>query len=150
MFILYFTFVISKHKCAFAVWNPITSANSNELECLQQKFGALFFKHFFLKIHYIYDYALEKLRKKTYFRLSLTQDYLGSKFCPSLLEPVGLRVPARYIRDFSVFNACSSTKSCPARHAAAAEVICKDVDVFGIQTVSLNYILQLYTLIINY
>jgi hypothetical protein len=30
--------------------------------------------------------------------------YSGSKFCPSLLETVGLQFPAWYIRDFRLFN----------------------------------------------
>jgi hypothetical protein len=48
------------------------------------------------------------------------------------LEIVGLRVPARYIRDFSLFNVCPSCKNCPsAGCASAADVVCKDVDVFG-------------------
>jgi hypothetical protein len=34
-------------------------------------------------------------------------------FCPSVLEIVGLRVPARYIRDFALFNVCSSCKIVP-------------------------------------
>jgi hypothetical protein len=39
------------------------------------------------------------------------QVYLGYKFCPSVLEIVGLRVPARYMRDFALFNVCSSSKN---------------------------------------
>jgi hypothetical protein len=43
---------------------------------------------------------------------------------------VGLRVPARYIRDFSMFNVCSSSKNCPsARCAPAANVVCRDIDI---------------------
>jgi hypothetical protein len=34
-------------------------------------------------------------------------------------------------RDFAMFNVCSSSKNCPsARCALAANVVCKDVDVF--------------------
>jgi hypothetical protein len=40
-----------------------------------------------------------------------------------------------------IFGVCSSSKSCPAGCASAANVVCKDVDVFGIETVSLNHIL---------
>jgi hypothetical protein len=32
------------------------------------------------------------------------QLYLDSKFCPSLLETVGLRVPSQYIRDIALFS----------------------------------------------
>jgi hypothetical protein len=38
-----------------------------------------------------------------------------------------------------LFNVCSSTKNCPsARCAAAANVVCREVDVFGTGTFSLN------------
>jgi hypothetical protein len=39
---------------------------------------------------------------------------LVSKFCPSVLKIVGLRIPARYIRDFALFNVCSLSKNCPS------------------------------------
>jgi hypothetical protein len=57
----------------------------------------------------------------------------------SVLEIVGLRVPARYIRDFALFNVCSSCKNCSsAGCASAANVVCRDVDVFGARNVLLN------------
>jgi hypothetical protein len=63
----------------------------------------------------------------------LTQVYSGSKFCPSVFEIVGLRVPAGYIRDFRLFSFSSS-----ARFASAANDICRDVDVFEARHVLLN------------
>jgi hypothetical protein len=70
-----------------------------------------------------------------------TQVYFGFKFCPSVLEIVGLRVPARYIRDFALFNVCSSSKNIPsARCASAADVVCRDVDVFGAGNVHFNHL----------
>jgi hypothetical protein len=75
--------------------------------------------------------------------LFLSEVYCGVKFCPSVLEIVGLRVPARYIRDFAMFNVCSSSKNCPsARCASAAIVVCKDVDVLGAGNVRINHLLQ--------
>jgi hypothetical protein len=71
--------------------------------------------------------------------LFLIKIYLGFKICPSVLEIVGLRVPARYSRDFASFNVCSSYKNCPsARCASAANVVCRDVDVFGAENVLIN------------
>jgi hypothetical protein len=71
--------------------------------------------------------------------LFLSEVYRGVKFCPSVLEIVGLRVPARYIRDYALFNVCSSSKNCPsARFASAANVVCKDVDVFRAGNVHIN------------
>jgi hypothetical protein len=41
------------------------------------------------------------------------------------------RVPARYIRDFSLFYVCSSGKNSPsARCASAAKVVCRDLTYF--------------------
>jgi hypothetical protein len=56
-----------------------------------------------------------------------------------LLETVGLHVPAWYIREFSVFSVCSSSKNCPS--ALADNFVCMDIDVFGTKTVSFNHIL---------
>jgi hypothetical protein len=73
----------------------------------------------------------------------LAQVYSGSKFCPSVLETVGLRVPPRRIRDFALFRVCSSSKNClSARCASAANVVCRDDHVFGSSNILLRHILQ--------
>jgi hypothetical protein len=75
--------------------------------------------------------------------LFLIQVYFGSEFCPSLLEIVALRVPAWYIRDFALFNVCSSCKNGPsARSASDTIVVCRDVHVFGAKNLLLNHILK--------
>jgi hypothetical protein len=75
--------------------------------------------------------------------LFLNQVYFGLKFCPSVLEIVGLRVPAQYIRDLTLFNVCSSCQNCPsARYASAANVVCRDINVFGAREVLLSHFLQ--------
>jgi hypothetical protein len=63
------------------------------------------------------------------------QVYLGCKFYPSVLEPVSLQVPAQHI------NVCCSSKNCLSAICASAAVVCRDIDVFGTKTVSLNHIL---------
>jgi hypothetical protein len=96
--------------------------------------------------HCSYSLALEvlklhtlRMRRHRLDALLLTQVYFSFKFCPSVLEIVGLRVPARYIRDIALFNVCSSCKNYPsARCASAANVVCRDVDVFGARNVLLN------------
>jgi hypothetical protein len=45
------------------------------------------------------------------------------KFCPSLLESVGLRVPARYMRDLSLFDVCSPCNNCPSTTYASAALL---------------------------
>jgi hypothetical protein len=87
----------------------------------------------------MWDFVMDKSGAGAGF---LTEIYLGFKFCPSVLETVNLRVPAQYIRDFALFNVCFSSKNCPsARYASAANVVCKDVDVFGAGNVRINNLL---------
>jgi hypothetical protein len=70
---------------------------------------------------------------------SYIQVYFGLKFCTSVLEIVGFRVPARYIRDFALFSVCSSCKYCPsARCASAANIVRRDVDIFEVRNVRLK------------
>jgi hypothetical protein len=71
--------------------------------------------------------------------LSFLLKLLWFPILPSVLEIVGLRVPARYIRDLALFNVCSSCKNCPsAGCASAANVVCRDIDVFGARNLLLN------------
>jgi hypothetical protein len=120
------TLVRSKLEYVSVVWNSITSSDDNKLERIQQKFAALCFSSFFPQVHYSYSLTLEELKIHTLHMkrhhldaLFLIQVYIGSKFCP-LLEIVGLRIPTRYIRDFALFNVCSSSKSCPSTSCAPA------------------------------
>jgi hypothetical protein len=76
--------------------------------------------------------------------LSFLLSLLLFEILPSVLEVVGLRVPARHIRDFVLFNVCSLCKNCPsARCASAANVVCRDVDVFVARKVLPKLILNI-------
>jgi hypothetical protein len=138
LYVLYFTSVRSELEYASVVWNPITTTDANKLERIQQKFSALCYNRFLRHVHCSYANALEylklhTLRKRRYHldALFLIQVYRGLKYCPSLLEAVGLRVPTGYLRDFSMFNFSPSVKNCPsARCSSAANVVCRDFDVF--------------------
>jgi hypothetical protein len=143
---LYFTLVRSKLEYASVVWNSITTTDANKLERMQQKFAALCYYRFFPHVHYGYANALEYLKlhtlRKRRYHLDALQVYRGLKYCPSLLEAVGLRVPTRYLRDFSMFNFSPSVKNFPpARCASAANVVCRDFDVFKTKIVLLSHIL---------
>jgi hypothetical protein len=147
---LYFTLVTSKLEYASVVWNSIMTTDANKLERIQQKFAALRYNCFLPHVHYSYANALEYLKLHTLRKrrihldtLFLIQVYHDLKYCPSLLEAVGLRVPTQYLRDFSMFNFSPSLKNCPsARCASAANVVCRDFDdVFKTHIVSLSHIL---------
>jgi hypothetical protein len=146
---LHITLVTSKLEYASFVWNSIMSTDAKKLELIQQRFATLYFNRFFPHVHYCCSLAFEELRLRALRTRRhhldarfLIQVYLGSKFCPSVLEIVGLRVPARYIRDFALFYVCSSCENCPsAGCASAANAVCTDADVFGARNVLLNHIL---------
>jgi hypothetical protein len=98
MLTLHITLVRSKLEYASVVWNSITSTDANKLERIQHRFAALCFYRFFPGAHYCYSLALEELklhilrrRRHRLDALFLTQVYSGSKFCPSVLETVGLK-----------------------------------------------------------
>jgi hypothetical protein len=80
-----------------------------------------------------------RIRRHRLDALFLTQVYLGSKLYPSVFETVSVWNN----RDFALFGDCSSSKNRPsARCASAANVVCRDVDVFGAKNVLLNNILR--------
>jgi hypothetical protein len=142
--------VRSKLEYASVVWNSITSTDASKLERIQQRFATLCFYCFFPQVRYCCTLALQKLnlhnlrmRRHRLDAVFLTQIYSGSKFCPSVLETVGLRVPPRRIRDFALFSVCSSCKNCPsARCASAADAVCSDDHVFGSRNFLLRRLLQ--------
>jgi hypothetical protein len=135
---LYFTLIRSKLEYASVVLNSITTTDANKLERIQQKFAARCCNRFLPNVHYNYANALEylklhTLRKRRYHldALFLIQVYLGFKFCPSVLETVGLRVPTRHLRDFPLFHVCRNFKTRhSARCASGANVVCRDFDFF--------------------
>jgi hypothetical protein len=148
LYMLYFTLVRSKLEYASVVWNSIKTIDANKLERIQQKFTGPCYR-FLPHVHYSYANALEYLNLHTFRKRRYHLDalfhihvYRRLKYCPSLLEAVSLRLPTRYLRDSSVFNFSPSLKNCPsARCALAANVVCRDFDVFKTNIVSLSHIL---------
>jgi hypothetical protein len=106
------------------------------LERIQQNFSAHCFNDVFVQFDYSYSLVLDKLKLHIFLRrrhrlnaLALPYPSLcGSKFCPSVLDTVPLRVPSRYIRDSSMFNVCPYSENCSsAMCASAANVVCRDM-----------------------
>jgi hypothetical protein len=87
-------------------------------------------------VEYHYSNILEKfnlltlrIRRHHFDALFLINIFSGAKCCPSDLETVGIRVPTRYIRNFTMFSFSSS--HCPsARCVSAANAVCKATDIF--------------------
>jgi hypothetical protein len=116
----------------------ITTSDANELERTQQKFAALSYKFSLPHGHYSYANALAHLELNTLRKrrhhldvLLLIQAYICFKYCPSLYAAVGLQVPTRFLRDFSMFSISPAIKNSPTRRAAAAEVVCKYFCMFN-------------------
>ena len=58
--------------------------------------------------------------------------FCDSKYCPALLETVGLRVPNHNFRDFSLFNVDIKRINSPSvTCAVAANAIDSDTDIFN-------------------
>ena len=64
--------------------------------------------------------------------------YFGFKFCPYIFDTVGLRVPTRNFRDFSVFNIPRLWKKCFFAWCVRGADFCRVDGIYRTQTVSLK------------
>jgi hypothetical protein len=87
-------------------------------------------------MEYHYDIISKKLNLQTLHirrhhidALFLIHAFCGTKYCPSVLETVGLRVPTRNTRNFTTFS-CSFSHCPSARCVSAANAVCKSVDTY--------------------
>ena len=63
-----------------------------------------------------------------------------SKFCPSLINNISLRIPSCSIRNFTQFSV--ARKNCPSsRCTTATNLVCSNMDIFGRPIRSLKEIL---------
>jgi hypothetical protein len=82
-------------------------------------------------------WTLLDVRRRHIDALFLINVFRGAKFCPSVLDVVGLRVPSRNIRKFSTFS-CSSTHCPTARCVVAANSVYEFVDILSKSYLSLK------------
>jgi hypothetical protein len=69
--------------------------------------------------------------------LFLVNVFKGKINCNSIMDAVGLRVPARQVREFCTFSVNSARRHSPsARCVIAANDVCKSLELFGINIVS--------------
>jgi hypothetical protein len=101
---------------------------------------------FFQDVEYHYDNILEKLnlqtlhiRRRHFDALFLINAFSGTKYCSSVLETVGIRVPTRSIRNFTAFS-CSFSHCPSAKCVSAHNAVCKSIDIFS------NYCLNVKSL----
>jgi hypothetical protein len=143
---LYFSLVRSKLEYVSVVWNSITSTDAKKR--IQKKFVALCYNRFLSRDSNGYSYAnalqvlnLRTLHDRRYQLVAIfvINVLLGYKSCPSTLNIIGLRVPTRNFRDFSLFHVSSYYKNCPSgRCVMAANSICNYIDVFRREFVTLS------------
>jgi hypothetical protein len=108
-------------------WRPAISMKLNRPERIQQKFESVCFYSVSPQMSYGYTYAFENLslhplrkRRNNLDALFFVQANHGLKSCPVLLEHISLRVPTRYVREFSMFSICLSVKHSPSVRCAQA------------------------------
>jgi hypothetical protein len=108
--------IVTCFRCVSSPDNPLPSAGKDVV--LRLKFAALCQKRFFHDVECHYDNILKKQNLQTlhigrrhFDALFLVNVFSGTKQCPSVLETVGIRVPTRNMRNFTMFT-CSFSKMC--------------------------------------
>jgi hypothetical protein len=112
-------------------------ADANKQERIQQEFAALCFKGFLPHVHYSYTYALEQLKLHTLRKRKYHLDALVLSFpFGNFLSSSPCSVYYRYCFIQCLFI---KEKLYSVRCASAANVVCREVDVFRTKTALLNH-----------
>jgi hypothetical protein len=118
-------------------WKSVMITDPNKLERIKRKFAALWHNIFFEYMEYRYDKLLKRLylltlhnRRRHFDALFLINVFSGAKFCPSILETVGLQFPARKLIIFNLFTYSSShcpsarwISTCSSSHCPSAKSV---------------------------
>jgi hypothetical protein len=152
LLMVYFALIRSELEYASVAWNFVTITGPSKLESTQRKFAALYHYRFFQAMEYHYDHLLERLnllalhnRRRHFEALFLINVFSATKCCSSVPEIVGLRVPTRNIRNFTIFTSSSSHWPL-VRYISTANAVRKVTDIFGnscLSVKSLNWLIFL-------
>jgi hypothetical protein len=117
-----------------------SSSNSNKLENIQRMFANLCYNRFVQSnCSRNYEFMLNYLHLKTLYSrrqhldaLFLVYVFKNKINCCSIMDTVGLHIPAKQIRDFSTFRVKNVSRLSPsARRVIAANSICRSLDIFN-------------------
>jgi hypothetical protein len=137
--VLYTALVRSNLEYASVAWNKLTLADSNKLENIQRKFVNLCYNrciqsnclcNYELILNYLHLKTLYFRRQhlNALFRVNVFKNKINSY---SIMDTVGLHIPAKQIRDFSTFRVRNvSTLSPSTRCVIAANSIWRSLDIF--------------------
>jgi hypothetical protein len=139
--------VRSNLENASVAWNNLTLADSNKLENIQRKFANLCYNRFIqFNFSCNYELMLNYLHLKTFYsrRQHLDALFLVNVFknkinCCSIMDTVGLHIPAMQIRDFSTFRVKNVLRLSPStRCVIAVNSVCRSLDIFNKNSISLK------------
>ena len=119
------------------------TANANWLEHIQQKSAAVCFSSFFssypLQLYLcilastVAHFIMQEASPWIPFYIHA---FIGSKFCPSLIDGISLRILCHNIINFTQFSIAG--RKCPStRHGTAANLICSDIFIYVCMYVSI-------------
>jgi hypothetical protein len=142
---LYVTLVRSRLEYASVAWNMLTCTDASKLECIQRKFLALFHSRFFSQINYTYVNALDHLNL---YSLYTRRRHLDALFLANVIMVWNVVFPCLELMAFEFlfemldirFVYCCFRPS--ARCASDSNTVCKDIDMFRIQVVTINHTLN--------
>jgi hypothetical protein len=114
--------VLSNPEYASVAWNNLTLADCNKLKNIQRKFANLCYNRFIqsncscnyeLMLNYLHLKTLYSRRQHidALFLVNVSKNKMN---CCSIMDTVGLHIPAKQIRDFSTFRVKNVSRLSPS------------------------------------
>jgi hypothetical protein len=145
--VLYTALVRSNLEYSSVAWINVTLADSNKLENLQRKLANLCYNRFIQpNFSHTYESILNYLHLKTLYsrRQHLDALFLVNVFkyiinCFSMMDTVGLYIPAKQVRDFPTFRVKNVSRLSPSTRCVIAAIsVCRSLDIFDKNSISLK------------